>query len=472
MLFSAAWSFYYDYMLGQEDDLIPFIKSIIITITVGGLLALLTRSKYKIALSNRDGFAIVTIGWVMMAAFSALPLYYYGHGFTYVNSFFEAMSGLTTTGASILGHTTTSDIESLPHGILFWRSFTHFIGGMGIIVFSIAILPLLGMGGVQLFRAEVAGPVADKLTPRVKQTAKMLWSIYLGFVLFETLILWIEGMDVHAAFCHSFGTMATGGFSTKNASVGAYSPLIQWTIIFFMFCAATNFSLHYMFLSKKSPEYTKDTEFKFYFWMIGIFAILFLVNIIQTDLYSFNFDSIRHSVFTSVSLLTTTGFGTENFENWPALSKTLIFFLFFIGGCAGSTTGAMKIIRTILVGKYLISEIRKMLHPKGIFTISISGETVEDDVVKTTLGFYLFYIFIFVFTAIVFSMTGLDLTTALTASASAIGNIGPGLGSIGPADNWGHFTDFAKWLACFSMLLGRLEIFTVIVLFSRSFWRK
>ena len=275
MFFSAAWSLYFDYYLGQEDDLISFIKSITITISTGIILAFFTSSKEKIELSNRDGFSIVTIGWVVMVVFSALPFYFYGNGFTYVNAFFEAMSGLTTTGATILGKNSISDIESLPHGLLFWRSFTQFIGGMGIIVFSIAILPLLGMGGVQLFRAEVAGPVADKLTPRVKQTAKMLWSIYVGFVLFVTITLWIEGMDIHSAFCHAFTTVATAGFSTKNASIGAFTPLIQWTIIFFMFCAGTSFTLHYMFLSKKSPEYTKDTEFKFYLTMIIIFSLIF-----------------------------------------------------------------------------------------------------------------------------------------------------------------------------------------------------
>ena len=252
MFFSAAWSVYFDYYLGQEDDLNSFIKSIIITITIGVILAFITRTKEKLELSNRDGFSIVTIGWIAMVVFSALPFYFYGNGFTYVDAFFEAMSGLTTTGASILGKNNFSDIESLPHGILFWRSFTQFIGGMGIIVFSIAILPLLGMGGIQLFRAEVAGPVADKLTPRVKQTAKMLWSIYVGFVLLITLVLWVEGMDIHAAFCHAFSTVATGGFSTKEASIGAFTPLIQWTIIFFMFCAGTSYTLHYIFLSKKS----------------------------------------------------------------------------------------------------------------------------------------------------------------------------------------------------------------------------
>jgi trk system potassium uptake protein TrkH len=431
---------------------------------------LLFKSKEKKELSTHDPFAVVTIGWIAIVIFSAFP-FYLSSTLNYTNSFFEAMSGLTTTGATVFGHSDTLMIEELPHGILFWRSFTQFIGGMGIIVFSIAILPMLGMGGVQLFRAEVAGPVADKITPRVKQTAKLLWGIYVGFVLILCLILKIEGMSWFDAICHSFTTMATGGFSTKNISIAAYGGLIQWTLIFFMFCAATNFSLHYYFIAKGKFEYYQDHEFRVYFGLCIIFSILFFINIVGTNKYQTDLLSFRHSVFAAVSILTTTGFSTENFNEWPEMSKMLLFFLFFIGGSAGSTTGGMKIIRSILVVKYLFYEVRKLLHPKGVFNITIGENTIDDNVVRATLGFYLFYILIFVFTAIFLSFTGLDVETALTASASAIGNIGPGLGSIGPTDNWAHLTDLAKWLTSFCMLLGRLEIFTVVVLFSRSFWK-
>ena len=466
MSLSAAWSLYYN-----DGDFIPILQSIVTTISFGIILVLFFRNKEKKELTTRDGFAIVTIGWISMVIFSALPFYFSGI-LSYTNSFFEAMSGLTTTGATVLGHSATLMVEDMPHGLLFWRSFTQFIGGMGIIVFSIAILPMLGIGGVQLFRAEIAGPTADKLTPRVKQTAKLLWGIYVGFVLILSLILKIEGLSWFDAFCHSFTTIATGGFSTQNASISAYSGLIQWTIIFFMFCAATNFSLHYYFIAKGRFEYFKDQEFRYYLVLCIIFSLLFFINIISTNQYQINFITLRHSIFTAVSLLTTTGFSTEDFESWPAMSKTLVFFLLFIGGSAGSTTGGMKIIRTILVSRYLITEVRKLLHPKGVFNITISGKTIDDNVVKATLGFYIFYIFIFGFTAIILSTTGLDFTTALASSASALGNIGPGLGTIGPTDNWGHLTDFAKWLISFCMLLGRLEIFTVMVLFSRSFWSK
>jgi len=465
MLFSVVCSLIYG-----DGDLIPLLQSIAVTIVSGLILVILFRSKNKKELSTHDGFAVVTMGWFAMAIFSALPFYFSGT-LNYTNSFFEAMSGLTTTGATVLGNPTTLMIEALPHGVLFWRSFTQFIGGMGIIVFSIAILPMLGMGGVQLFRAEVAGPVADKITPRVKQTAKLLWGIYVGIVLILCLILKIEGMSWFDAICHSFTTIATSGFSTKNASIAAYSGAIQWTIIVFMFLAATNFSLHYYFIVKGKFEYYKDHEFRVYFGICIICSILFFINIVSTNKYQADLLSFRHSVFTAVSILTTTGFSTENFNEWPEMSKTLLFFLFFIGGSAGSTTGGMKIIRSIVVVKYLLYEVRKLLHPKGVFNITIGENTIDDNVVRATLGFYLFYILIFVFTAVILSFTGLDVETALTASASAIGNIGPGLGSIGPTDNWGHLTDLAKWLTSFCMLLGRLEIFTVVVLFSRSFWK-
>jgi len=465
MFFSVAWSLVY-----AEGDLIPLLQSIAVTVLFGILLIILFSSKEKKELSMHDGFAVVTIAWISMVVFSALPFYFSGT-LNYTNSFFEAMSGLTTTGATVLGHPDTLKIEDLPHGLLFWRSFTQFIGGMGIIVFSIAILPLLGMGGVQLFRAEVAGPTADKLTPRVKQTAKLLWGIYLGFVLILCLILKIEGMSWFDALCHSFSTIATGGFSTQSPSIGAYSGLIQWTIIIFMFIAATNFSLHYYFIAKGKFEYNKDKEFRVYLGLCIIFSILFFINIVSTNQYQINLQTLRHSIFAAVSILTTTGLSTENFNEWPEISRTLLFFILFIGGSAGSTTGGMKIIRLILVFRYLKYELRKLLHPKGVFNITIGNKNISDDVVRTTLGFYLFYIFIFIFCSILLSTTGLDMVSALSASAAAIGNIGPGLGTVGPLDNWGHLTDLAKWITSICMLLGRLEIFTVVVLFSRSFWK-
>jgi len=480
MIPSSLWSFFsinkYEFSDVNYFDFIALVKSSLISIIIGILFYLpakFKKQKIKRELQAKDGFIIVTLGWFFMAIFSALPFYFSFTNLSFTNAFFESMSGLTTTGASVLGHASTYQIEDLSKGILFWRSFTHFIGGMGIIVFSIALLPMLGIGGVQLFRAEVAGPVAEKIAPRVKQTAKLLWGIYFGLVLLLTLILKFIGMDWFDSLCHSFGTMATGGFSTKNLSIGAYnSSIIEIVIIVFMFIAATNFSLHYLFLSKKKFDYFKDEEFRIYFFVLLFVSLLIFLDINFNGIYNFSMHSIKDSIFTTTSLLTTTGFGTANFENFPSLSKILVFFLFFIGGSAGSTTGGIKIIRTLLVFKYLSYEMKKLIHPKGVYAIKIGKNVISDNVIKNTLGFYLFYIFIFVISSIIFSFYGLDVISALTASASSIGNIGPGLGTIGPYDNWGHLPNGAKWLSSFCMLLGRLEIFTVMILFSRSFWRK
>ena len=481
MMPSAMWSFAYSDSFNLSDkeffDFIAILKSSLATIITGMFLYFSTiyfKRKNNSELKARDGFVIVTVGWIMMAIFSSLPFYLSSSQLTVTNSFFEAMSGLTTTGATILGSSVdkTPDIEELSKGLLFWRSFTQFIGGMGIIVFSIAILPLLGVGGVQLFRAEVAGPVAEKITPRVKQTAKLLWGIYVGFVLFLTLILKVEGMSWFDSLCHSFTTIATSGFSTKTASIAAFnSSLIEYTIIFFMFLAATSFSLHYLFLSKFKFDYFKDEEFRVYFFILCLITFILFLDININGVYNWNLDSIKDSMFTATSLFTTTGFVTANYETFPNVSKMCIFFLFFIGGTAGSTTGALKLIRSIVVFKYLSYEIKKMIHPKGIYSIKIGDKVISDNILKNTLGFYLMYIMIFVFASIAFSSYGMDIETSISASAASIGNIGPGLGDIGPYDNWGHFPIGAKWIASFCMLLGRLEIFTVIIIFTKSFWR-
>jgi len=476
MIPSALWNISEFSIPNYYSDISAIVKSVLVTFSAGIILYIITkksRNSLSNELTSKDGFIIVSLGWISMAIFSALPYYFSSYGFTYTDAFFESMSGLTTTGASILGTNALAEISDLSPALLFWRSFTHFIGGMGIIVFSIAILPLLGIGGVQLFRAEVAGPVAEKITPRVKQTAKLLWGIYVGFILIQSLILYLEGFTWHQSFCHSFATMATGGFSTFDTSIQGQPLYVQWTFIVFMFLAATNFTLHYFFIAKRKLVYFKDEEFKTYCFIFVSLAIIIFLNITFANLNKMTFQSFTDSTFTTISLLTTTGFGTVDFATNPTWSSSqiFIFFLFFIGGTAGSTTGGIKIIRTILVFKYLSYELKKLIHPKGVYNIRVGGNVVPDDVVKTTLGFYLFYIVIFVITACIFSIFGESLTTSLTASASSIGNIGPGLGSIGPADNWSHFPSPLKWVSALCMLLGRLEIFTVMVLFSRTFWK-
>ena len=460
----------------NDSDIPSIILASLITIVFGVLLYGITKIKLKKLnkkeMSLKDGFSIVSLAWIMMSIFSALPYYFSINGFTFTNAFFEAMSGLTTTGATVLGHNGIM-IEDLSHGLLFWRSFTQFIGGMGIIVFSIAILPLLGIGGVQLFKAEVAGPTADKITPRIKQTAKLLWSIYIGLISILIILFYIQGMSLFDSFCHSFTTISTAGFSTHSESIKFFKPSIQWTMIVFMFIAATNFSLHYSFVSKRKFNYFKNEEFKVYIFLFLIISLIVFLNIAFSNIsnYTLNIETFRHSLFTTTSLLTTSGFVTENYENWPNFSKMILFILFFLGGTAGSTTGGLKLIRTILIFKYLFYEMKRLIHPSGIYNIKIGNNIIEDDIVKNTLGFYLFYFIIFIAAGLFFSMFNMDMVTSLSASAASIGNIGPAFGTVGPYDNWGHFPTLAKWVSCFCMLLGRLEIFTVMILFTKLFWR-
>jgi trk system potassium uptake protein TrkH len=473
MIPSCLWSVYYK----EYNDIYSIVLSSILTILSGSILYSLKYllnfkdNKPNKDLSSSDAFTIVTLGWLFSALFGALPFYLSNNELSFIDSFFESMSGLTTTGATILG-SNSIPIESLSHGLLFWRSFTHFLGGMGIIVFSIALLPLLGIGGVQLFRAEVAGPTADKITPRIKQTAKLLWGIYVGFVLFLTVIYYFEGMSFFDSLCHSFGTMATGGFSTHSESLSFFnSSIIEWTTIIFMFAAATNFTLHYIFIAKGEFKYFKNSEFRVYFSIILFVSFLIFLNLIFNNINSFGFDTMRDSIFTTISLLTTTGYTTENYELWPNFATSMCFFLLFLGGTAGSTTGGIKIIRTILIFKYLFVELKRILHPNGIYTIKIGDKIIDDNIIKNTLGFYMFYMFIFIGFAFCISMYDIDLLTSLSTSASAIGNVGPGLGDIGPSDNWGHFPPFIKLFSTFCMLLGRLEIYTVIALISKIFWK-
>ena len=479
MIFSVGWALYYNDDINFSRDCMAIIKSMAITIISGSVLIVGTYSKKKKELSVRDGYAVVTLSWLLMAFFAALP--YYFSGTNYIDSFFESMSGLTTTGASIF-----HDIESLSHGILFWRSFTQFIGGMGIIVFGIAILPLLGFGGVQLFKAEVAGPTADKLTSRVKQTAKYLWGIYIGLIILETIVLCIQGwildidkLNFFHALCHSFCTIATAGFSTYNASISAFdSSIVTWTIIFFMLLSATNFTLHFVFITKGSFDYFKNSEFRVYLGLILIISLVFFFNIYKLEIFNNNtlisgYEKFENSVFYATSFLTTTGFSTINYMDWGNSSLIIIFILLFVGGCAGSTTGGVKLIRTLLILKYLRSTIKKLIHPKGVYPIKIGKKEISDNVIQGVLGFYLFYILIFMILSLIVAITAnTSFISSLAVSASAIGNIGPGLGIIGPLNNWGNLPDLTKWVTSFCMLVGRLEIFTVMILFSKTYWKR
>jgi trk system potassium uptake protein len=468
MLFPAFVSWLYD-----ESDVIFCLQSAGLAVVIGLPIWFMSRKSRK--LRNRDGFIIVTFSWIITALAGALPFYISGAIPNFTDAFFEAMSGVTTTGASILGNQQTlphlqNGIESLSHGLLFWRSFLQWIGGMGIILFTIAILPLLGVGGVQLFKAEVPGPVTDKLRPRVRETAKLLWIVYLGITVLETLLLGIAGMGWFDAVCHAFTTMPTGGFSTKNASIEAYnSGAIEYIIIIFMIIAGTNFSLHFRAISGNFNSHITDKEFKVYFSLIFfVTAIIFLRLALHGEISEENF---RASLFQTVSLVTTTGFSSADYELWPYFVQCVLLCLMFIGGMGGSTGGGMKIIRVFVLFKYMALATQRMLHTKAIIPIRIGNRFISEDVISNTLGFFLFYVSIFIFTTIALTLMNVNLESAIGAAASAIGNIGPGLADFGPTDNYALLPDLGKWLLTFCMLLGRLEIFTIIVIFSKVFWK-
>lgn len=462
-----SWSF-------SEPDLSGHLQSMIICVVVGIPFWLITRRSR--ALNSKDGFAIVSFAWLIVAFAGSLPFYLSGTIPNFTDAWFEAMSGVTTTGATIIGNPTTlpnlpNGIESMPHGILFWRSFLQWIGGMGIIVFTIAILPLLGVGGVQLFKAEVPGPVADKIRPRVKETAKILWMVYVGFTFLQFLLLGFAGMPWFDSICHAFTTMPTGGFSTQNASIAAYSnPLIHYIIIFFMFIAGVNFTLHFRAITGNFKSYFKDYEFKVYFFILFIATtfIFFNISYSESDL---SHNTFQISLFQSLALMTGTGYANANYELWPFFSQLLLFFMMFFGAMGGSTSGGMKIARVILLIKYAASETRRMLHSRAIIPIRIGDRTISDDVIRNTLGFFLIYLSFFMITALVLTALNFDFLSSLSAAASAIGNVGPAFGAFGPTDNYALLHPIGKWMMTFCMLLGRLEIFTIMVLFSRTFWR-
>ena len=462
-----SWSF-------SAPDLSGHLQSMIICIVVGIPFWLITRRSR--ALNSKDGFAIVSFAWLIVAFAGSLPFYLSGTIPNFTDAWFEAMSGVTTTGATIIGNPTTlpnlpNGIESMPHGILFWRSFLQWIGGMGIIVFTIAILPLLGVGGVQLFKAEVPGPVADKIRPRVKETAKILWMVYVGFTFLQFLLLGFAGMPWFDSICHAFTTMPTGGFSTQNASIAAYSnPLIHYIIIFFMFIAGVNFTLHFRAITGNFKSYFKDYEFKVYFFILFFATTFIFFNISYSEL-DLSHNTFRISLFQSLALMTGTGYANANYELWPFFSQLLLFFMMFFGAMGGSTSGGLKITRVILLIKYAASETRRMLHSRAIIPIRIGDRTISDDVIRNTLGFFLIYLSFFVMTALVLTALNFDFLSSLSAAASAIGNVGPAFGAFGPTDNYALLHPIGKWMMTFCMLLGRLEIFTIMVLFSRTFWR-
>ena len=434
----------------------------------------------------REGFAIVALAWFVLSLIGALPFVFGGVLGSYTDAFFETMSGFTTTGATILGGADTPAIEAIPHAFLFWRSLAHWLGGMGVIVLMLAIMPILGVGGMQMFKAEVPGPSADKLTPRVRDTAKRLWYIYVGITVVEVLLL-LPAMTLFDAVNHAFATMATGGFSTRNGSVADYdSAYIDWILSLFMFLAGVNFALHYRLLRGKAITVFKDTELRVYTGIVLAASLLLAlgtwqpVAAVMLDagatndplVYSSFTEALRYGVFQALAIITTTGFGTADYEIWPPLALTVIFLLFFVGGMAGSTAGGVKVIRHVLVFKNSFKEIRQLIHPHAVIPVRLGEKVVSKDVMRNVLSFLILYIATITFGTLVMGLLGFDLLSAVGVSISSVGNIGPAFGTFGPTENYAHLPAIGKWVMAILMMAGRLEIFTVLILFVPSFWRR
>lgn len=454
-------SFYYG-----EQDWTAILTSSLITIGAGALLKYLTRNKKSKELKKKDGYLIVTAGWIFMSIFGALPYIISGSIPDFSNAFFETISGYTTTGASIL-----TDIEAVPNGILFWRSLTQWIGGMGIIVLALAILPFLGIGGMQLFVAEAPGITPDKLQPRIQETAKRLWFLYVGLTLAEAIALYVAGMGAFDAVNHSLTTMATGGFSTKNDSLQFADPVIQYIIIFFMFLAGTSFTLTYFALKRNFKKVFKNEEFKVYLSFTVVITLIVTITLLVVSDEPFE-ASFRDALFQVVSLITTTGFVSADYTSWAPFLSVIFFILLFVGGSAGSTAGGVKVIRHIVLFKNSFLELKRQLHPSAIMPVRISGQAVEQSIVYNVLAFIMIYILVFLVGVTLLSTMNVDFDTAFGAVATSLGNVGPGIGDVGPLDNFSEMPTGGKWLLSALMLLGRLELFTVLMLLTPHFWRK
>ncbi|MEN3322863.1 potassium transporter TrkG [Mariniflexile soesokkakense] len=473
MLLSALVSYFYN-----DGVALQIFFAGIFTIIIG-IVAMLLTTNHKKEMNKREGYIVVTFGWIIMSLSGTLPYVLTGSVPNFTNAFFETMSGYTTTGASIL-----NDIEIIPKGVLFWRSTTHWIGGMGIIVLAIAILPLLGIGGMQLFAAEAPGPSGDKLHPRITDTAKRLWLIYFGYTAAETLLLKLAGMSFFDAINHSMATLSTGGFSTKNASVAYWNdqPIIQYIIILFMFLAGSNFVLSYFAFKGKVQKIIKDEEFKLYFKFVVVFTIIAaLVIYFQADVSksSINHSMVwgksesvfRHALFQVLTVITTTGFISADYTLWTPFLVVFFFGLMFLGGSAGSTSGGVKVVRHLILIKNGFLEFKRTLHPNAIVPVRYNNKAINRFIVFNVLAFFILYMLSFIIGALVFSMFHIDFESAIGLSASSLGNIGPALGSFGPVNNYAALPPLAQWWSSFLMLIGRLELFTVLILFTPFFWR-
>ncbi len=462
MALCLPFALYYD-----EQQWQPLLLASGVTLAAGGIPWLLTRRKTDQELRSRDGYLVVTLSWLLMSFSGSLPFLFSGAIPGYPDAFFESMSGFTTTGATIL-----TNIEAVPRGILFWRSLTQWIGGMGIIVLAVAILPILGIGGMQLFQSEAPGISPDKLKPRIRDTAKRLWVIYTGLTLIEMVLLMIGGMDFFDAINHSLTTMATGGFSPKNSSIAFYeSPYLQYVITVFMFLAGTSFSLTYFILKGKLDKVWQNEEFRYYVALVLLVTLITTIGIYLTTGQAWE-PSFRYAIFQVVSVISTTGYITADYTAWAPLLTVMFVILMFIGASAGSTAGGVKIVRHAILIKNSVLEMKRQIHPAAVIPVRYNGKAVTQDITFNVLAFFVIYITVFALGTIVMALTGVDFMTAVGATATSLGNIGPGIGTVGPVDNFAHLPEAGKWVLSFLMLLGRLELFTVLILFTPYFWSR
>ena len=453
-------------LLYSDGAALAFLSALGITFGVG-FLVWLPFHNHRQELKTRDGFLITVLFWLVLAFSGCLPFILSEQpGLSFTDAFFESLSGWTTTGATVI-----TGIDYLPESILWYRQQLQWLGGMGIIVLAVAVLPMLGIGGMQLFRAETPGPVKDsKLTPRITETAKALWYIYLSLTIACAVSYWLAGMSAFDAIGHSFATVAIGGFSTHDASLGYFnSPAIEAIAMVFMLISVLNFGLHFYAWKQRSLlHYFGDSELKFLLWILAGGALLIIPALWLTNTYTLS-DSVRYGLFELISVATTTGFGTANFSSWPIFIPVLLFMMAFIGGCAGSTGGGMKVMRILLVYKQGIREIRRLIHPNAIVPVKINKRPVNDRVMEAVWGFFSVYILTYMVMMVALLATGLDHVTAFSAVGACLNNLGPGLGDV--AAHYGDISDAAKWILSFTMLLGRLEIFTFLVILSPAFWR-
>jgi len=449
-------------LIYRETAVIYFLITMAICAVIGGLL-LIRKPKNK-TLYSRDGIVIVSMSWILLSAFGALPFFISGEIPSFIDALFESASGFTTTGASIV-----PNVELLPKSMLLWRSFTHWVGGMGVLVFIMAFLPLSGAHNMHIMKAESPGPSVSKLVPRVRTTAMILYSIYVALTLIQFILLIIAKMSVFDALNTAFATAGTGGFGIRSDSMASYSSAIQIIVTVFMLIFSVNFNSYYLILRGKFKD-SFSTEVKCFIGIVVAFIALITLNTVS--MYNNTGDAIKHSSFTVASIISTTGFGTVDFNLWPSFSKTLLVLLMFLGGCAGSTCGGIKLSRIIILFKTMLRELRRNVHPKKVENISIDSHSVENSIVRSTASYLICFCLIFIISILLISLDGKDLITNFTAVATTLNNVGPGLEAVGPTQNFAHFSDFSKIVFIFDMLAGRLELFPILLLFSPTTWKQ